>query len=124
MKTISLWQPWATLIVKGIKKVETRHWETNIRGQIAIHAAKRKPDIYFPELEEADIPLGAIVGLAEIVDCLPMEKLYGSIYDTIAERSYGDWTLGRYGGIMSNPVLFDKPVNINGRQGFWDWEKI
>lgn len=43
MKAISLWQPWASLIVAGIKPYETRGWgpPTALIGQrIAIHAAK------------------------------------------------------------------------------------
>jgi len=41
MKAISLWQPWATLISIGAKRIETRSWETLYRGSIVIHAAKR-----------------------------------------------------------------------------------
>jgi len=44
MKAISLWQPWATLIVMGAKRVETRSWkppEALIGKRIAIHASKR-----------------------------------------------------------------------------------
>lgn len=40
MKALSLWQPWATLIAIGAKRIETRHWSTSYRGPIAIHAAK------------------------------------------------------------------------------------
>jgi hypothetical protein len=41
MKAISLWQPWATLITIGAKRIETRSWATRYRGPLAIHAAKR-----------------------------------------------------------------------------------
>ena len=41
MKAITIWQPWATALALGIKHNETRSWETNYRGPIAIHAAKR-----------------------------------------------------------------------------------
>lgn len=41
MRAISLWQPWATAIAVGSKRVETRSWSTDYRGLIAIHAAKR-----------------------------------------------------------------------------------
>lgn len=40
MKALTLWQPWATLIVNGDKHIETRGHKTNIRGRVAIHAAK------------------------------------------------------------------------------------
>lgn len=38
MKIISLYEPWATLVAIGAKKIETRRWGTKYRGQIAIHA--------------------------------------------------------------------------------------
>lgn len=40
-KTITLWQPYATLVATGIKQYETRSWPTNYRGPLLIHAAKR-----------------------------------------------------------------------------------
>lgn len=44
IKAITLWQPWATLIAIGAKKIETRSWSTNYRGPLAIHAAKYMPE--------------------------------------------------------------------------------
>lgn len=43
MKAISLHQPWASLIMLGVKRVETRSWrppESLIGERIAIHATK------------------------------------------------------------------------------------
>lgn len=40
MKILSLWQPWATLLASGAKKVETRSWTTSYRGPVVIHSAK------------------------------------------------------------------------------------
>jgi activating signal cointegrator 1 len=42
MKAISICQPWATLIVIGAKRFETRSWKTDYRGILAIHASKTK----------------------------------------------------------------------------------
>ena len=44
MKTLSIRQPWASLIVKGFKDVENRSWRTPIRGEIAIHASASKTE--------------------------------------------------------------------------------
>lgn len=41
MKALTIWQPWASLLVSGQKKYETRSWATDYRGPIAIHAAMR-----------------------------------------------------------------------------------
>lgn len=45
MLAISLKQPWAQLVVLGAKRVETRSWPTNYRGEIAIHASKSFPGV-------------------------------------------------------------------------------
>jgi hypothetical protein len=38
MKAITLWQPWASLIVDGRKKIETRPMPWHFKGWVAIHA--------------------------------------------------------------------------------------
>ncbi len=43
MKAITLYQPWASLIAIGAKKIETCSWRTSYRGLLAIHAAKKFP---------------------------------------------------------------------------------
>lgn len=46
MKALSLWQPWATLMAYGLKRVETRSWAIRHRGPLLIHAAKKwTPDL-------------------------------------------------------------------------------
>lgn len=74
-----MWQPYASLIALGFKTTETRSWpapKALIGRRIAIHAAKRYPpafqddrigDYQFTE----DIPLGAVLATAEVVDCVP-----------------------------------------------------
>jgi hypothetical protein len=72
---LSLKQPWAALVVQGLKSVEVRRWATRIRGHIYIHAA-RIPD---PRPEVWQLVTGAshdltrlrcgIIGRAELIDC-------------------------------------------------------
>lgn len=40
MKAISIRQPWASLIVLGIKDIENRSWPTSQRGIVLVHASK------------------------------------------------------------------------------------
>jgi len=42
MKALTLYQPWATLVAIGAKRIETRSWKTNYRGPLAIHVSKNK----------------------------------------------------------------------------------
>lgn len=41
MKAISLIQPWADLVMLGIKTIETRSWTTNFRGDLLICSSKQ-----------------------------------------------------------------------------------
>lgn len=40
MRCLSLYEPWASLMSLGVKRVETRSWSTSYRGKVAIHASK------------------------------------------------------------------------------------
>jgi len=41
---LSMWQPWASLLVHGFKRAEGRNWKTDHRGRLWIHAASKQPD--------------------------------------------------------------------------------
>lgn len=95
MKAISLWQPWASAIAVGAKRIETRSWPTSYRGPLAIHAAKRRvveelirwgccwnwcgalrPLGRFmgeDELEDV-LPFGGIVAVCRLADCRPTDS--------------------------------------------------
>lgn len=89
MKALSLIQPWATLIVLGEKRIETRSWPTKHRGHLAIHASKNFPDDCRRLCEErpfrealarhgltADtLPLGQVLGFATIDDCVSTDTI-------------------------------------------------
>ena len=36
VKVLTVKQPWASLIVHGIKDIENRSWKTNFRGRVLI----------------------------------------------------------------------------------------
>ncbi len=143
MKVITLWQPWASLVVLGHKKIETRPRNTSIRGPVLIHAAKKQitPDgiklwnKYIEELEANDgyiLPHGDIVGKVEIVEtfkfkeplpCAYSPSMYGPHWDlTDKELAFGDFTPGRYGWLLDKPVAFKNPIPANGSQGWWNYE--
>ncbi len=51
-----------------------------------------------------------------------LQSVYDQIINILKERAFGDWSPGRFGWILRNPVLFDKPIPAKGAQGFWNWE--
>uniref|UniRef100_A0AAV2LV19 Activating signal cointegrator 1 n=1 Tax=Knipowitschia caucasica TaxID=637954 RepID=A0AAV2LV19_KNICA len=86
---LSMHQPWASLLVRGIKRVEGRTWYTSHRGRLWIAAAAKKPtpqevsevenmyrQIYnkrepaFPQ----DYPTGCLLGCVNVSDCLSQEQ--------------------------------------------------
>jgi hypothetical protein len=96
MKVISILQPWATLIVSGHKKIETRSWNTSYRGPLLIHASANKRGISWTNLNQSPfnkcLPLhkdkigitevdfdslsfGAIIGQVNLMDAIPTKQL-------------------------------------------------
>ena len=73
---LSLKQPWAALVVAGIKTIEVRKWPTRIRGRVYIHAARVSDDRAeawqkVPEEHQALAQLsGGIIGTADITSCI------------------------------------------------------
>src|SRR6516165_9385512 len=51
MKALSVRQPFAHLIVTGIKRIENRFWATPYRGPLLIHAASRWHDTKIETIE-------------------------------------------------------------------------
>lgn len=86
MKAITIKQPWASLIVHGIKDIENRTWRTNFRGRVLIHTAGSHGRKFSVNLTDAqtkaalatitketmfgNMPFDSIIGSVEIVDCV------------------------------------------------------
>lgn len=126
MKAFTVYQPYAYAIVAGLKQYETRPRRTNIRGRVAVHAAKQK--LALVSMSVALIPkegtvlhYGAVLGTVEIVDCLPVEEVIPTLTDR--ERALGDYSPGRWAWVLKNPVMFDAPIPARGKQGWWKWEQ-
>ena len=137
MKTITLWQPWASLIATGAKKIETRSWPTKYRGLLAIHASASAPSwvkkLRFIEpyrsvlykhnlLLSADKwPFGKVVATCNLVDCVEITNQFIDGL-TEQEKAFGDYTPGRYAWILEDVKKLDPPVPAKGKQGLWNWE--
>ena len=133
MKVLSLLQPWATLVVKGAKKIETRTWTTSHRGELAIHAslgkkaadpAKQKPFCKYIE-NFSELPFGAIIGKVRLVDVIridPFQNLDGLLKMIDRdEKAFDDFTEGRYAWILEEPVAFQDVIPVKGSLGVWEY---
>jgi hypothetical protein len=134
MKTLSLFQPWAMLVVAGAKRFETRSWRTPHRGLLGIHAARRFPaelrllcsqQPIRTLLAEAgardwhDLPLGALVGTVELVDCTRTEEL-GEI--VAADRALGNFEPGRWAWLLRDARRFPGPIPAVGKLRLFEVE--
>ncbi len=122
MKALSVKQPYADLIIKGIKDVENRSWWTGTRERVYIHAGKAFDDnahiLILDRCDGMGLPrkvdydFGAIIGEVDIIDCKfrhPLQIGFSKWHDT-----------GYWGFILSNPVKYDKSIPCRGQLGFFE----
>lgn len=141
MKAFSLYQPWASLVVCGAKKYETRSWSTDYRGLLAIHAGLYFPlgsqllalgEPFYSHLKQGGydaslLPTGVFVGVVELVDVFKTEDIYPSLSED--ELAFGDYRMGRYAWKLENPKKLHVPIKSRGWQRLWNinddiWEYI
>lgn len=148
MKATSLWQPWATAVALGSKRIETRSWPTKHRGPLIIHAAKRmnraemmtiQRELHWTaalhEVFNGDVrfiqdclPFGAIVATCDLVDCRPSESFTTEELDRArrvdlggwTERDMGDFGPGRFGWVLENIQALADPIPYRGMQGLFN----
>jgi hypothetical protein len=141
MKVISIVQPWATLVMLGEKRYETRSWATKYRGQLGIHSSK-KMDKRICEQEPfksvlakhgytaTNLPLGAILGTAIITKCLAVT---GDV-ESIAllengqlvegnEYAFGDYNEGRFAWELTDIEKIE-PIPAKGQLGLWNYDGL
>lgn len=131
MKTLSVRQPWASLLCSGVKEVENRTWAPSndlIGKRILIHASSAKiPKSFFDTIpfewcsaianatrygwipNNDDAPLGSIIGYATLV---------GSARST---DSLWDGGEGQIKWILTDPFVFDEPIPCKGKLGLFDY---
>lgn len=138
-------QPWATLVVIGAKKIETRSWDTRYMGEVLIHASlgryygagkdkiscreicykKHFIDYIGGGLGFDKLPFGAIIGKVNLYDTMQFGS--GKAIEIIQqydakEIAFGDYSEGRYGWLLSDPIQFKKPIPAKGQLNIWNYE--
>jgi hypothetical protein len=144
MKALTIKQPWAGLIISGVKDIENRSWKTNYRGRIYVHAAQKPVPMngddngFMPPSIEAhkqlfklhptsegrwpDIlaayPNSCIIGEVDIIDCVIDHP---SVW---AEKSPLNELAGivTYNWVLANPLKYSEPIlNVKGSLSFWEY---
>jgi hypothetical protein len=117
---ISLKQPWAALVVHGVKSVEIRRWSTALRGRVLIHAAKvsdPRPQAWAHvprELAEAALVVGGIVGAADVTGCIAYPSADAFAADRMLHLNDPAWYRPpvMYGFVLTRPAATRfRPLN-------------
>lgn len=139
LRAISLWQPWASAMMLGLKRIETRAWVSRYTGPLAVHAAQkrsRENERAFYQLlrnkkiyaafhragiiNYDNLPFGRVLCLVRMRHCQEITK------QTVvpeSERWLGDYRVGRQAWICDNARPLKAPFAVCGRQGFF-WVRI
>jgi ASCH domain len=119
MRALTLWQPWATLVATGHKRVENRRWRPTAgesaawSGELAIHAGRSLDAVALAVLPALirglDLPTGAIVAVATVTGYHEPGPECGLWCDADA----------RWHWEISEAVALDEPVPVRGQRGLW-----
>lgn len=150
MKALTIWQPWASLIMSGAKPYEFRRWdyrerERALEGQrIVIHAGARpvrcaEVDDIIARMQDrisslrAEIAMPLLTRLRGAVKCQGVVELSAGLGTAILG------TPRNVRALFSSPAdsdridhhmwawplteirRFETPVSTRGAQGFWNW---
>src|SRR5262245_28062319 len=107
LKALTIQNPWAAAVVRGLKVEEYRSWGTSHRGIVLVHAGKSRASMgeadQFPTLTAADYAFGALVGACRVVGC----------------EACGE---GGFAWRLADAVAFAGPLPWIGNVGLWDCE--
>ena len=132
MKTLSIQQPWASLVCSGIKDVENRTWKAaEIPGRILIHASSKKvtKDFYasIPEEMGSYIANHEFFGNIAPLTELPTSAIIGYVTVTSFETDYTGsvWDGGPQAikWKLEDAWMFDEPIlNVNGKLNLFEYD--
>jgi hypothetical protein len=129
MKAITIWQPYASLIVGWpridadvVKRVENRTWPTRYRGPLLIHAGiSSKWHSTWDGPRPEKMPTGVILGRVDLVGCQSIEELRRA-----PDKSPIGWVKhhihasGPYCFILRRPRRLVQPIPYRGQQAIFE----
>ncbi len=121
IKALSFRQPWAELVIDGIKTMDLRTWNTHYRGLLAVYASQtiEKEACYEHNIDPDQLTTGAVIG---IVDLLNVTKLDERTYNeqSTAHLNARHFRESLYGWKLVNPRRLDNPKPVRGRLNLFD----
>jgi len=100
-------QPWASLLVEGVKDVENRSWTTCYRGPLWIHAGTVAADeVQIAARYPLDYPRRVLLGLVDLT--------------AIRVDSESEWAEEGWFHWLVKPIgVLSHPLPISGKQMLW-----
>lgn len=126
MKALTIKQPFASLILEGLKEYEFRTWKTKYRGPILIHAGKGVDRKAMKKFEQYNLkyPVGAIIAKAEIEDVIYVDDEFRKMLKMKNPLVYSgvinDESWEGYAFKLKN-IQKQDPVIVNGQLGLWNY---
>ncbi|CAF2074913.1 unnamed protein product [Brassica oleracea var. botrytis] len=134
---LTMHQPWASLLVHGIKRIEGRSWPAPIRGRLWIHAASKVPDeatikameAFYQEIYTLDgitdiqfpqhYPVSRLIGCVDVVGCVSCDELKN--WDALSQgvRLEGQTD---FCWLCEKPQKLIIPFEMRGYQGVYNLE--
>jgi hypothetical protein len=113
-RVLTVRQPWASLIVAGIKDVENRSWPTRHRGRLYIHAGLELDKAAMERhghrfAGDAELPRGFIIGRVDVTDCVRDST------SRWADRGQWHW-------MLANAVELRQPIAARGQLSLWTFD--
>lgn len=124
VKVLTIKEPWASLIINGYKKYEFRSWKTNYRGKILIHAGMSLECEMLERFKDYDLNCvkGAIIGEADIVDCIKVTEEFNKELRCIDPTIYGRSNhVETYAWKLENIIKYEAPIYVKGKLGLWNY---
>jgi hypothetical protein len=140
MKVLSVRQPFATLIVTGEKKIETRPagivW-AGYRGELGIHSSatwtKEEQSLcYMPAFKDAlarhgyyshhDLPLGKILGQVDMVKSHSMTAEWIKSIKDLREYIFGYYAPERIAIHFDKAQQYENLIPATGHLGLWNYD--
>lgn len=139
MRTITLKQPWAGLLVRNIKHHETRSWPIPrhlINSPIAIHAGKEYDrsamdpargilkHLTRHSLLEHNAIRSAIIGEVDFRACHQVDKYGGfPVFVNVLHLPFGNYDPGMYFWVVGRNQVYPNPIlGVKGKLGIWTYE--
>ena len=130
IKVLSIIEPWATLIKEKKKYIEIRTWKTSYRGELYIHASKKKIDVKDEHITDlldlipnVEMGYGKIIFRCKLGDCIYIDENFKEeISQNKQEYLCGDFNIGRYAWILEDIVPLEKPIDAKGQLNIWNYE--